>query len=79
MQVILYFFAFIGLFTTVLLFSQEPKHKEVCQYKNNYNLNDHRACLIKNGCGSDGSLCSEDNYPYCPEPVVICKLVKIQN
>jgi len=79
MQVILYFFAFIGFFVTVIMFTQEAQYKEVCAYKNNYNINDYRKCLMKNGCGSDGSLCSEDNFPYCPQPVVTCKIIKIHN
>ena len=76
MQVILYFFALIGFFVTVIMFNQEAQYKETCRYKNNYTPVDYRKCLIKNGCGSDGSLCSEDNFPYCPEPLITCKIVK---
>ena len=79
MQAILYFFAFIGFFVTVIMFSQEAQYKETCGYKNNYTPDDYRKCLIKDGCGSDGSLCTGDNLSYCQEPVVVCKLIKVRN
>ena len=79
MQPILYFFALIGFFATVIIFSQEAQYKQACDYKNGYTLNDYQKCLQKDGCGSDGSLCTDDNFSYCPEPVVVCKLVKIQS
>lgn len=77
LNLFLYFFAFIGLFITICSFTRVPGYKTVCEYKNGYTYNDHRACLIKNGCGIDGSLCSEQKpLWFCPEPEVECKIVK---
>ena len=79
MQTFLYFFALIGLFSTVFMLTKEVEYKEACEYENNYSLNDHQLCLMKNGCGSDGSLCPDEYTPqFCPEPKLFCKLVKIQ-
>lgn len=76
-QVIINLFALIGLFTTVFIFVKEPEYKHICEYKNNYSFIDHRECLMKNGCGSDGSLCPDEYTPqFCPEPTLDCKLVK---
>ena len=73
----LYFFAFIGLFMTIYALTRTPDYKTVCEYKNGYTYDDHSLCLIKNGCGSDGSLCSEQKpFWFCAEPEVHCKLVK---
>jgi hypothetical protein len=71
-----YFFAVIGLFVTIIAFNGDSQYKNVCEYKNGYTPARHRACLIKNGCGSDGSLCIDDNFHYCPEPSLECKIVK---
>jgi hypothetical protein len=73
----IYFFAFIGLFMTIYALMRQPDYKTVCEYKNAYTYNDYSECLMKNGCGSDGSLCSEQKpYWFCSEPEIECKLIK---
>lgn len=53
-------------------------YKEICEYENGYTFKDHRLCLLKSGCGSDGSLCPNEYTPqFCPMPKFTCKIVKI--
>lgn len=77
LNTIIYYFAFIGMVMTIIALNGDPQYKNVCEYKNGYTYDDYSLCLIKNGCGSDGSLCSEQKpYWFCDEPEIECKLVK---
>jgi len=80
LSTLIYYFAVIGVLITLFELTNGPQYAEICEFKNNYTQQDYRDCLNKNGCGSDGSLCSETRpYWFCIEPTIECKIIKKMN